>query len=150
MGAGRRNDRTEGNPAARSADAECEGLAFDEARVRRVKEGMLPDAIITDAAETFRVLANPTRLRLIRSMAEGELCVCDLAKVVELSISATSHQLQLLRQVRIVQCRTEGKMVYYRIRDPFILELLDACARHVTNELPEGTNPSAKGISHED
>ena len=115
------------------SEGKCEIFAFDEARVQRVKDGMLASALVADAAETFKVLANPTRVRIIRSLAEEELCVCDLAQVLDLSVSATSHQLQLLRQARVVRYRMEGKLAYYSLRDRFVLELLKDCVMHVTS-----------------
>jgi len=125
--------RKKGETGSKS-EGECQVFTFDEARVKQVKDGMLPNALIVDAAQTFKVLANPTRVRIIRSLAETELCVCDLSQVLGLSVSATSHQLQLLRQAKIVRYRMEGKLAYYSLRDRFVLELLKDCVMHVTSE----------------
>lgn len=111
----------------------CEVLLVNQDRVRRAREAGLGEELVAEVVETFKVLAGPTRVRIIRALAREELCVCDLAELLGLSISATSHQLQALRRARVVCHRTEGKLAYYSLRDPFVLALLDDCVRHVTN-----------------
>lgn len=100
----------------------------------KARESMLPDALLADVVETFKALASPTRVRIIQALAQGELCVCDMSKVLDLSISATSHQLRTLRTLRLVSHRTEGKMVYYSLRDAFVNDLLQDATRHVSGE----------------
>ena len=112
----------------------CEVFLVDEDRVQRVRDSMLFDDVIEEVAETFKVLAHPTRVRIVRALATEELCVCDLAQVLGLSVSATSHQLQALRRMKFVRCRMDGKLAYYNLRDRFISALLDDGVRHVTNE----------------
>ena len=75
-------------------------------------------------AETFRALGDPTRVRLLTALAQAELCVCDLAALAGISESATSHQLRLLRSLRLVRTRRDGRMVYYRLDDDHIVKLL--------------------------
>jgi ArsR family transcriptional regulator len=111
----------------------CKVFALHEDRVRRVQKTALPEATIADVADTFKVLASPTRVRVIHALANEELCVCDLAQVLGLSVSATSHQLQAMRNARIVRCRMDGKLAFYTLRDSFILALLEDGVRHVTN-----------------
>jgi len=122
---------------SRSEEIESEGtcgvLLVDQDRVRRAREAGLSEELVGDVVETFKVLAGPTRVRIIRALAQEELCVCDLAELLSLSISATSHQLQALRRAAVVRHRSEGKLAYYSLGDPFVLELLDDCVRHVTN-----------------
>ena len=104
----------------------------DEERVRRGSEALLPDAQTQDIADTFKVLAHPTRVKMIRALAAGELCVCEISEVVGLSVSATSHQLHQLRDLRLVRSRAEGKLVHYSIQDPYVLALIEDCARHIS------------------
>jgi ArsR family transcriptional regulator, lead/cadmium/zinc/bismuth-responsive transcriptional repressor len=85
-------------------------------------------------AETFRVLGDPTRVRIVDALAEGELCVHEIADRVEISESAVSHQLRLLRTMRIVRGRREGRCVYYTLDDQHILSLFQQGLRHVTEE----------------
>ena len=111
----------------------CEIFLVDEDRVHRAREAALGEGVVADVVETFKVLASPTRVRLLRALAREEFCVCDLSQLLGLSISATSHQLQALRRARVVRHRAEGKLAYYSLRDPFVMALLEDCVRHVTN-----------------
>jgi ArsR family transcriptional regulator len=82
-------------------------------------------------ADTFRVLGDPTRVRILDALATGELCVCDIASLVGISESAVSHQLRLLRGMRLVRPRRAGRLVYYAVDDQHILELLKQALTHV-------------------
>ncbi|MCA1649453.1 MAG: metalloregulator ArsR/SmtB family transcription factor [Acidobacteria bacterium] len=86
-------------------------------------------------AETFRVLGDPTRVRILDAIAAGELCVCDIASLVGISESAVSHQLRLLRGMRLVRARRAGRLVFYTVDDQHILELLKQALTHVTEQL---------------
>ena len=110
----------------------CGTFVFNEERVQRASEHALQAEVVQDVADTFKVLANPTRVRIIRALAHEELCVCDLAQVISLSVSATSHQLQALRRLKLVKYRMEGKLAYYSLRDPFVLALITDCVRHLS------------------
>lgn len=112
----------------------CEVLFVDEDRVQRVRQDMLSDDLAQQVADTFKVLAHPTRVRILRALAKEELCVCDLAQALSLSISATSHQLRALRSMRLVRYRMDGKLAYYSLRDPFVRALLEDGVRHLTGE----------------
>ncbi len=82
-------------------------------------------------ADTFRVLGDPTRVRILDALSSGELCVCDIASLVGISESAASHQLRLLRGMHLVRPRRAGRMVYYAVDDQHILELLAQALTHV-------------------
>ncbi|KLU66811.1 hypothetical protein DEAC_c14790 [Desulfosporosinus acididurans] len=84
-----------------------------------------------DLAELFKTLADPTRVRIIDALAEAELCVCDLAELLNLSPSATSHQLRVLRGNKLVKFRREGKMVYYALDDEHVLGLYSQGLEHI-------------------
>ena len=91
---------------------------------------MSPDTVAA-LAETFRVLGDPTRVRILDALAGGELCVCDIASLVGISESAVSHQLRLLRGMRLVRPRRAGRLVYYTVDDQHIIELLRQALTHV-------------------
>lgn len=114
-----------------SVGEKCAVFSLDQERVLRAQAALPASTLVQDIADTFKTLAHPTRVKLIRAMATGEMCVCELSEVVGLSISATSHQLHQLRALRLVRARTSGKQVYYALRDPFLLSLLDDCTRHL-------------------
>jgi DNA-binding transcriptional ArsR family regulator len=82
-------------------------------------------------AETFRVLGDPTRIRLIAAMAVAERCVGDLASLVGMSESAVSHQLRMLRAARLVRTRRAGRQVFYTLDDAHILALFEQGLSHV-------------------
>ena len=85
-------------------------------------------------AETFRILGDPTRVRIVDALAERELCVHEIADQVGISESAVSHQLRLMRAQRIVRGRREGRCVYYTLDDQHVLSLFQQGLRHVSEE----------------
>ena len=113
----------------------CEVECVDPDRVRTVIGRLPPEDTFQELAETFRVLSDPGRVRLISALLEaGELCVCDLAAVTGLSQTACSHNLRLLRSSRLVRYRKQGRNVYYSLDDAHIRLLLDVGLQHVTHE----------------
>jgi ArsR family transcriptional regulator, lead/cadmium/zinc/bismuth-responsive transcriptional repressor len=92
---------------------------------------MLSPDHVQSLADTFRVLGDPTRVRILDALRDGELCVNDLATRIALSESAVSHQLRLLRTMRLVRVRREGRLAFYAVDDQHILELLEQASTHV-------------------
>jgi ArsR family transcriptional regulator, lead/cadmium/zinc/bismuth-responsive transcriptional repressor len=92
---------------------------------------VLPSRTVEALADTFRVLGDPTRVRILDALSHGELCVCDIASLVGISESAASHQLRLLRGMRLVRPRRSGRQVYYAVDDQHILALLQQALTHV-------------------
>lgn len=109
----------------------CEVRCFDEAKVRRTRQAMKRPAAVVALAETFKVLGDPTRLRIAHALSREELCVCDLALTVGVSQSVASHSLRALREMRLVRYRREGKIAYYTLDDDHIGALLAEGFRHV-------------------
>lgn len=128
-----RRDSAPGRTSPPQPDGGCCDVYYvDEDRVARVRAAMLPVDLLEQVADTFKVLAHPTRVKILRALAAEELCVCDLAQVLGLSISATSHQLRSMRTAKLVRFRMAGKLAYYSLRDPFVAALLDGGVRHLT------------------
>ena len=115
----------------READDLCEVVCIDERTVRRARRAQKPDEIVARLAETFKLLGDPTRLRIVFALSREELCVCDLANVLGVSQSVVSHSLRALRQMRMVRYRREGKIAFYSLDDAHIAELIDQGFRHV-------------------
>ena len=113
----------------------CGAECVEPERVAAVLE-RLPDAqVFSDLAETFHVLSDPGRVRLVSALLEaGELCVCDLAAVTGRSQTACSHNLRLLRARRLVRNRKQGRNVYYSLDDAHIRLLLEIGLQHVSHE----------------
>jgi len=82
-------------------------------------------------AETFKVLGDTTRVRLLDALSRAEVCVCDLASMLRLSESAVSHQLRLLRSLRLVRSRRDGRHIYYTLADQHIVKLFEQGLEHV-------------------
>lgn len=95
---------------------------------------LLRPRTVEGLADTFRVLGDPTRVRILDALSGGELCVCDIASLAGISESAASHQLRQLRNSRLVRPRRAGRLVYYAIDDHHILELLRQALTHVEEE----------------
>jgi ArsR family transcriptional regulator, lead/cadmium/zinc/bismuth-responsive transcriptional repressor len=113
----------------------CEIECVDPDRVAAVLERLPDQHVFQHLAESFRVLSDPGRLRLISALLEaGELCVCDLAAVSDLSRTAVSHNMRLLRSQRLVRYRKQGRNVYYSLDDAHIRLLLDVGFQHVAHE----------------
>ncbi|GGP08880.1 transcriptional regulator [Nonomuraea glycinis] len=104
----------------------------DAARVAATRDRLVTPQEATRLAELFRLLGDPTRARLLYALLEaGELCVCDLADVVEVTDTAVSHALRLLRTAGIVASRRAGRMIYYRLADGHVRMLLDLSREHL-------------------
>jgi len=98
--------------------------------VKRVARAMKSDEAVAALAEIFKVLGDPTRVRLAFALSHEELCVCDLANLLGVSQSAVSHSLRVLRQMKLVRFRKEGKIAYYALDDDHIARLLEQGFRH--------------------
>ncbi len=90
--------------------------------------------IAVDMAELFRALGDPNRLRIISLLMDGEHCVHDISAALEMGQSAVSHQMRVLRQLRLVRARKEGRHVFYTLIDDHIRTLLEIALEHVTEE----------------
>ena len=112
----------------------CDIVHLHPARVAELRAALIGEAEVSDLAETFRTLGDPTRVRILDALSHGELCVCDLAALVGMSESAVSHQLRLLRNLRLVKPRREGRMVFYAIDDRHIMTLFRQGLRHVQED----------------
>jgi DNA-binding transcriptional ArsR family regulator len=124
------NALKESRPKPATADA-CDAPHLDDGSSALRRLTLMPPRTVEALAETFRVLGDPTRVRILDALAGGELCVCDIASVAAISESAVSHQLRLLRGMRLVRPRRAGRLVYYALDDQHIIELLRQAQTHV-------------------
>jgi ArsR family transcriptional regulator, lead/cadmium/zinc/bismuth-responsive transcriptional repressor len=106
-------------------------LFLDGAQVAALREGLLTESTVVALAETFRVLGDSTRVRILDALSLAELCVCDLAGLLGLNESAVSHQLRLLKGMRLVRSRRAGRMIFYALDDHHIVRLLAQGLEHV-------------------
>ncbi|MBB5293941.1 transcriptional regulator (plasmid) [Deinococcus metallilatus] len=114
-----------------SQDDACEVTCVHPEAVARARAGLPDAACVEDATTLLKIIADPTRFRILSALNAEELCVCDLSAVVGISESAVSHQLRLLRAHRLVAFRKEGRVAYYRLLDQHINGLIGGAVDHV-------------------
>ena len=90
--------------------------------------------MIIDLSQTFKALGDPTRLRIIDALSKSELCVCDIAEILGMSQSAISHQLRVLRNLRLIKYRKEGKLAIYSLDDDHVLQLFNQGLEHINHK----------------
>ncbi|HQU91165.1 MAG TPA: metalloregulator ArsR/SmtB family transcription factor [Pyrinomonadaceae bacterium] len=117
--------------ATEAVSDSCEIEFIDAEKVKSVRKAMKSANAVSLLADTFRLLGDPTRVRIAFALAKEELCVCDIANLLGVSQSAVSHSLRTLRQMKLVRFRREGKIAYYTLDDEHIARLLDEGFRHV-------------------
>ncbi len=123
--------RSSNDAAVAAADPNCDAAHLDAGTSAARRARLMSPRTVQVLAETFRVLGDPTRVRILDALSTGELCVCDIATIVGISESAVSHQLRLLRGMRLVRPRRAGRQVYYAVDDQHIVELLRQGLTHV-------------------
>lgn len=114
-----------------STEELCEVPVVHMEKVASLKERLLPGQTVQRLAELFKVMGDPTRAKIIHALSEEELCVCDIAAVLGMRVSAVSHHLRLLRNLRLVRFRKEGRMVYYRLDDQHVMSIFMEGLKHV-------------------
>ena len=100
--------------------------------VEEVKDKLPQEEILYDLSELFKVFGDSTRIKIICSLFESEMCVCDLSALLNISQSAISHQLRVLKSARLVKFRRAGKVIYYSLDDEHIKQIFDAGLHHIT------------------
>ncbi len=111
----------------------CEIKCIDEKKVKKTLKAMPQQDNINRMADIFKALGDPSRLKIVLSLLDREHCVCDIAAVCNQTDSAVSHQLRILRTMKIVKSRREGKIIYYAIDDDHVLSLIRMSLAHVTH-----------------
>ncbi len=112
----------------------CASGAIHPEIISAVRGKMLEDQHISDMAELFKVLGDATRVRILAAISVSEMCVCDIAALLNMSNSAISHQLRVLKQAHIVMSRRAGKAVIYRMADAHIDALMQTALEHSCEE----------------
>ena len=112
----------------------CSCNVIHKDTVIKVKEKLPKEETLYDLAELFKVFGDSTRIKILCALFESEMCVCDLAALLEMTQSAISHQLRVLRQAHLVNYRKEGKVVYYSLDDDHIKMLYEQGLVHVLHQ----------------
>ena len=111
--------------------AECEFKHIHQDIIETVRENMPEEDILVDLAELFKVFGDTTRIKILYALFEEEMCVCDIADLLNMTQSAISHQLRVLKQARLVKFRKEGKIVYYSLDDNHINQIFNCGLCHI-------------------
>lgn len=109
-------------------------VSASNAALSDVRKRLLGGRSVEAVADVFKLLGDPTRVRLVDVLTHGERCVCDLASLVGLSESAISHQLRLLRAARLVRVRRAGRLAFYALDDHHVVGLLHDTRKHVEED----------------
>ncbi|HMM21371.1 MAG TPA: metalloregulator ArsR/SmtB family transcription factor [Selenomonadales bacterium] len=109
----------------------CEELCEHPQAICLARADMVPEALAQQVTDMFRLLGDITRFKILQALSKRELCVCDIAAVVQMGQSAVSHQLRLLRSARLVKYRKEGTMACYSLNDHNVATLLQYGVDHV-------------------
>lgn len=109
----------------------CDFMHVHEHEVEKVMEVMPEPEQLQNLAEFFRVFGDSTRIRILYALSQSELCVCDIASLLGMGQSAISHQLRILKQMRLVKFRRDGKSVLYSLADSHIETILDQGMEHI-------------------
>lgn len=116
---------------AGSKEDRCDVRCIHKERIATARSTGLTAGEYETMAALFKAMADPNRLKILWALYQGEMCVCDLAAMLECSESATSHQLRLLRQMQLVSNRRQGQVLYYRLNDDHIHTLIHVALEHV-------------------
>ncbi len=104
---------------------------FDIKKIRKLKKKIRPESELHELSDVFSILSDTTRLKIVLALIETELCVCDIAGFLGITKSAVSHHLRLMRNLRLVRFRRDGKMTYYSLDDHHIVNLLTQATNHI-------------------
>ena len=112
----------------------CNVPCFKEDLVRKLQKKLPSEEALEDMRATFAALADPSRLKILHALKDGEeLCVCDVAHVIGMTVSTASHHLRKLRDLKLLKYRNDGKMAYYSIRSEFAAQLVSDTLQEVAD-----------------
>ena len=119
------------NNMAESQVPFCEEEVVHPDTVEYVRGKLPPDEVLYDLAELFKMFGDSTRVKILYALLESELCVCDIAKLLDVTQSAVSHQLRVLKSGKLVKCRREGKVMFYSLADDHVVRIISQGMEHV-------------------
>lgn len=109
----------------------CDYLCIHEDTVKKVISEMPEEEKLYDLAELFKIFGDSTRIKILYALFESELCVCDLAQLINVSQTAVSHQLRVLKTNKLVKCRKEGKSAFYSLADDHVYSIINQGMEHI-------------------
>ena len=134
----------------KKVETACDCNVIHAGEVEAVKKHMLCDEVLIKTAEFYRALSDYTRIKIISALSVGELCVCDISSILNMTKSAVSHQLSALREMNLVKSEKRGKEAWYSLADKHVEEVFAVSLEHVLEEHADkfdgGCNCGKKGV----
>lgn len=112
----------------------CDVTVIHEEVVEQIRESMPPEEELFNLAEFFKVFGDTTRIRILYALFQSDMCVCDIAHLLDMTQSAISHQLRVLKSAKLVRYRKEGRVVYYSLDDEHIKAIFDQGYQHIKEQ----------------
>ena len=109
----------------------CDTTEVHEDLLKIVSETMPPETELYDLAELFKIFGDSTRIKILYVLFESEMCVCDIAQLLNMTQSAISHQLRILKQSQLVKSRRDGKSVFYSLADDHVYRIINQGFEHI-------------------
>ena len=109
----------------------CDCEIIHDETVNFVKQQLPPEEILADLADFYKIFSDSTRVRILYALDKSELCVCDISVLLNMSVSAVSHQLKLLRESNLVKTKREGKVVFYSLSDNHVKKIIECGLEHI-------------------
>lgn len=109
----------------------CDCDVIHEESVQQALNVMIEESTVSKLADFFKVFGDKTRIKILQALSCGELCVCDIAVVLNMTKSAVSHQLRFLREVNLIKARRDGKNVFYSLADSHVKTILSQGLEHI-------------------
>lgn len=109
----------------------CQIFCFNKEKVNKTRKTIASQKKLNAVLELFKIISDSTRTKILLALKNGELCVCDISLVLDLSLSAVSHQLRILRGLGLVKYRNAGKLVFYSLTDKHIIKLIEEGIKNI-------------------
>ncbi|MBR4418382.1 MAG: winged helix-turn-helix transcriptional regulator [Clostridia bacterium] len=114
-----------------NSESVCDCEIIHQEKVEQAKQTMLDEGLLLTVADLFKIFSDSTRVKIISVLEKNELCVCDIANILNMTKSAVSHQLKNLRETNLIKSRRLGKEVWYSLADEHIKKILDIALEHI-------------------
>ena len=124
------SNRDDEKQELKTEHSECGGKYID--MIKKIDDNMPCEEEFLDLSELFKMLGDPTRVKILYALSQGEMCVCDIVELLDVTQSAVSHQLRLLKQARLVKYRRNGKSAIYSISDDHVYTILSMGMEHIS------------------
>ncbi len=116
-----------------TCDDTCDAYIKHTDKIMNAKLHLLPNEVTQSLSDTFKILGDQTRIKILSLLIDNEMCVCDIAETLQMGQSAISHQLRVLRSARLVKFRKDGKAAWYSLDDEHVVSLINQGLEHINH-----------------